>query len=321
MPSRLLLLLLLLAISAGCPQRPLATGDDDAEGTLTIAFWNVENLFDEYADRRAPEADVLRDETLQQKLRKDAQVLRALNADIVGLMEVENRGVLRDLCERHLADVGYEYYQLIEETDPRGIDVALISRHPFLVCSFDVDGFPRGVLVGRFSFDGQPLYVVVNHWKSRFNGGEQTRMDCARRVEEIINHIIPQYEGRPVPILIGGDLNDEDTDESVLHLESGGMKNLLKHLPREQRWTLPYNNQQERRVQYQGFDHLFANDVLDRRGLLQEARVEHLEMMLRTRRLYGETVVWPDDDYSDHIGYSDHLPVVARLKKPAAAAQ
>lgn len=295
-------------------------------GELTVAFWNVENLFDEYVDKRVPDADVFLRETVQEKLRKDAVILRQLNADIVGLMEVENRGILRELCENHLADLGYRYFELSEESDGRGIDVALVARQPFLARSVAVSEFYRGILVCRFTVEGEPLYVLVNHWKSRFGGGEAQRMNCARRVAQLVNEDIPHYEGRPVPVIVGGDFNDDDTDASVQHLETVGLTNLLKHLPAEQRWTLPYDNRDENRVEYNGFDHVFTNEFLPGPSApdtsipaafrILEARVVRPQIMLKTRRLYGELHLWPDDDDADYIGYSDHFPVVARLQTP-----
>lgn len=283
---------------------------------LQIAFWNVENLFDQYIDKRVPLADVYLPDRVQEKLEKDATIIRQLNADIVGLMEVENRGLLRELCERYLADMGYLYFALSEETDDRGIDVAMISRRPFLSHSFDVPDFYRGVLVCRFSFDGEPLYVIVNHWKSRFEGGEDLRMSCARVVSDLVNHQIPVYEGRPVPIVIGGDLNDDDTDASVVYLEQHDMTNTLKSLPFKERWTLPYNNLDKQRVEYNGFDHIFINPQLcDGLGIeWVGSTVTRPEIMTSERRLYGHSYTWPDDDDRDHIGYSDHFPVVTSIR-------
>jgi endonuclease/exonuclease/phosphatase family metal-dependent hydrolase len=285
---------------------------------ILVAFWNVENLFDEFVDRRVPESDVFGRASVQEKLRKDATILRQLNADIVGLMEVENRGVLRELCQDHLDGLGYRYYALYEETDSRGIDVALVSRRPFMAYSFDVPEFDRGILAARFQLGGEPLYVVVNHWKSRFGGGEELRLNCARRVASLVQEIIPGLEGRPVPIIVGGDLNDDDTDASVVHLESIGLTNTLKDLPPETRWTLPYDNRDEQRVIYNGFDHILVNDELrDDTGLRWvQSQVVRPAIMTSTRRLYGQSYTWPDDDDRDHIGYSDHFPVTTRIRLP-----
>ncbi len=203
---------------------------------VTVAFWNVENLFDNKLDRRSPREDLYTSSELAEKLRKDGEILRELDADIVGLMEVENRGVLRRLVDDHLADREYKYVILMDEGDERGIDVALISRYPVLGYSFDVPEFYRGILLARVAISGRPLYVVVNHWKSRLGGGEEARMACSRRVVELVRDIIPAMEGgTDVAVMVGGDLNDNDHDASVLHLEQNGLVNTLKSLPAERR--------------------------------------------------------------------------------------
>ena len=315
---RSLRLLGIITALLGCV--PLINCDIAQAEELRVAFWNVENLFDQYVDKRVPTSDVFLPEHVQEKLEKDATIIRQLDADIVGLMEVENRGLLRELCEKHLADMGYRYFELSEETDDRGIDVAIISRRPFLSYSFEVPDFYRGVLVSRFSIDGEPLYVIVNHWKSRFEGGEDLRMSCARVVSELVNHQIPVYEGKPVPIIIGGDLNDDDTDASVVYLEQHDMTNTLKSIPFKERWTLPYNNLDKQRVEYNGFDHIFINPQLqDQAGIeWDSSSVVRPEIMTHERRLYGTSYTWPDDDDRDHIGYSDHYPVMTTIRLPKA---
>lgn len=287
---------------------------------ITVAFWNVENLFDSTVDRRNTREDLFVPSALREKLRKDGEIIRDLNADIVGLMEVENRAILRQLIDEELADLGYGYHALLEERDERGIDVALISRFPFLCYSFDVPDFSRGILVARFVKGDQPFYVIVNHWKSRFGGGEELRMRCSQRVVELVKEIIPQLEGRrEVPVLIGGDFNDDDTDAAVRNLEQQGLINTLKPLPREDRWTLPYHNRDSGSVEYNGFDHVFINTQL-RDGMhgvgWVRSDVVRPPRMVTSRRINGREYVWPDDDHNAHIGYSDHFPVTATLTVP-----
>lgn len=285
---------------------------------ITVAFWNVENLFDEHLDRRVPDADVFVRENVREKLRKDAEIIRRLDADIVGLMEVENRGILRELCEEHLQGAGYRFHLLVDETDDRGIDVALISRRPFLAYSYDVPEFYRGILVARFTFEGEPLYVIVNHWKSRFGGGEDLRMNCAKRVVELVTEEIPAYEGRLVPVLIGGDFNDDDTDASVQHLVVEGLVNTLAGRPIEERWTLPYHDRDGHRVIRNGFDHVFINPRLREGSSVRwvSSEVVRPSVMIGERTIEGRRYLWPDDDDRDHLGYSDHFPVLARLQVP-----
>lgn len=284
---------------------------------LTIAFWNIENLFDNFRDRRTPAEDLFSPAQLREKLRKDGEILRELNADLIGLMEVENRGVLQQLIDEELSDMGYEYFALLDEKSDRGIDVALVSRLPFLCYSFRVPEFRRGILVARFVVDGEPFYVLVNHWKSRLGGGADLRMNCAERVIDLVNRQIPEFEGgRQVPIIIGGDFNDNDDDPSVLHLEQQGLLNTLKALSPDERWTLPYFNRQTAEVERHGFDHVFINAQARDGGKLRwiSSQVLKPSRMVTTRTINGQQYIWPDDDDEDHIGYSDHFPVMARFR-------
>ena len=284
---------------------------------ITVAFWNVENLFDNRMDRRSSREDLFTPSELREKLRKDGEILKELNADIVGLMEVENRGILQQLNKEELSELGYHYVALMDESDERGIDVALLSRFPVLCQSVPVPGFYRGLLVARVVVSGRPLYVVVNHWKSRYGGGEGQRMACSQTLIQLVSQTIPEMEGtHDVFIIAGGDFNDNDTDESVVHLEEQGLTNHLKHLPLDQRWTLPYDNREEFRVEFDSFDHIFTNQANEAATGIQllSATVVRPERMLTTRRLYGKDYLWPDDDQIGHIGYSDHFPVVAKLR-------
>ncbi len=284
---------------------------------ITVAFWNAENLFDGYRDKRTPREDLFVPSELREKLRKDGEIIRELNADVLGLMEVENHGVLKQLIDEELSEMGYKYHVLIDVENERGIDVALVSRYPFLCYCYDVPEFYRGILTARVSVNGKPFYVIVNHWKSRFGGGEQQRMNCSNRVIQIVNELIPAFEeAREIPIIIGGDFNDNDSDLSVLNLEQQGLVNTLKSLPEADRWTLPYYNREKSEVELDSFDHIFVNKACQSGNSIRwiSSKVIRPKRMLTTRTFDGIQHVWPDDDNQSHIGYSDHFPVVARFE-------
>ena len=290
---------------------------------ITVASWNVQNLFDTHKDTDEPGEPVLTDKQLHIKLTKLAEVIRTLQADIVGLVEVENRNLLRKLCTEYLPEDRYDYFMLIEETDRRGIDVAMISKLPFTAFSFAIPGHTRGILACRFTYDGDPFYVLVNHWKSHIDGGGEIRMACAQRTVELTRDVLPRYEGHAVPMLIVGDLNDSDDAESVLTLEQAGLTNMLKELPQSKRWTMPWWNARDKKVEYDAFDHVFANaEMIDHKGIdvvPGSARVVRPEFMVRKRMLNGVEYDWLDNSFLRHIGYSDHFPVSIRVQLPRSA--
>jgi endonuclease/exonuclease/phosphatase family metal-dependent hydrolase len=291
---------------------------------VVVGFWNLENLFDDFADGGHPKQPIASAEELATRLANRARVIKDLNADVLGLTEVENRRVIRRLVEEpSIKDMGYKYFVLLDERDERGIDVALISKRPFLAQTFDIPNFYRGILVCRFVFGGEPVYVAVNHWKSRAITGKQataaTRMECSKRLQELIAKDIPAIEpGRKPAIVAMGDLNDEDDDPSVAALEKAGMINVLRSIPTEKRWSLAFDNRDEKRVEKNHFDHLFISPELQTGALVKyvegSGEIMKQDYQIRRRRLYGEWVDWPADDYGKVIGYSDHFPVRMKLR-------
>jgi endonuclease/exonuclease/phosphatase family metal-dependent hydrolase len=208
----------------------------------------------------------------------------------------------------------------VEQADPRGIDVALISKRPFTAYSFEIPGHTRGVLACRFVLGGEPVYMLVNHWKSRIGGGEEIRMACAKRNLELVNELLPRHEGRKAPTIVMGDLNDDDTDESVRHLEDGGLMNTLKSLPAAERWTSPWWDSMNKKAHYNSFDHIFVSrELMDGQGVdvvPDSARVARPAFMVTTQRHAGVKYEWLDDSRSGHVGYADHLPVTIKLRVP-----
>jgi len=102
-----------------------------SEETLSIGFWNVENLFDIENDPEKNDDEFAiggrknnTPEIYDLKIKRAAEVLRDLNVDVIGLCEVENRKVLTDL------NVAYKEknYKIIhyDSPDSRGIDNALM---------------------------------------------------------------------------------------------------------------------------------------------------------------------------------------------------
>jgi len=98
---------------------------------LTVAFYNLENLFDTI-DGENNDADFLPDgknqwtpDKYKQKLHNMAYAISQIGSkrgpDILGVCEIENRGVLEDLLkEPELANSGYEIVHLAPPATPHG---------------------------------------------------------------------------------------------------------------------------------------------------------------------------------------------------------
>ena len=104
-----------------------------------IAFYNVENLFDTHDDANVDDAEFTPEgkshwtnDKYEKKISNIAHVIKAMNndkgADIVGLSEVENKGVLENLiADPQLKKLGYKIMHH-DSPDGRGIDVAMIYK-------------------------------------------------------------------------------------------------------------------------------------------------------------------------------------------------
>lgn len=210
----------------------------------TIAFYNVENLFDTindpitYDDDRTPEGKDHWTETIyQDKVKNIARVIADIGKDftknspaIIGLAEIENRKTVEALANDPQLlprDYGIVHY---DSPDRRGIDVALLyqkrlfkplftSKHELLIYEIDNPSkrkYTRDQLLVSGLLDGDMIHIIVNHWPSR-SGGEaksrKKRMDAASLTKKITDSL--QSNDPYAKIIIMGDLNDDPTNASV----------------------------------------------------------------------------------------------------------
>lgn len=178
-----------------------------------VATYNVENLFDsvyqgsEYKEY-VPGHHNWNANTAQIKLNHTAEVICDLDADIIGLQEIENQNVLEQLQKR-LEEVGCPYpYTAITHKAQATIQVALLSKFPVrkpneLIVKDDPK--VRNILEVELEVHGKPLIVFVNHWKSKSNGGyESKRVAYASLLKK---RLLSLHEDSDY--LIIGDLNSD----------------------------------------------------------------------------------------------------------------
>ncbi|MEO2143331.1 MAG: endonuclease/exonuclease/phosphatase family protein [Flavobacteriaceae bacterium] len=209
----------------------------------TIAFYNVENLFDTINDvNKNDEASPMmeikfnRSEIYRKKVENMAQVIADIGTDlinkspsIVGLSEVENRNVIEDLLNhKHLLNKNYDIVHY-DSPDERGIDVGLIyNKNVFKVNStksheliiYDNKSskrnYTRDQLVVSGLLDGELIHIIVNHWPSRSGGEERSRagrMAAAELNKKIIDSLQNKYKN--AKIITMGDFNDDPHDDSM----------------------------------------------------------------------------------------------------------
>jgi len=209
----------------------------------TVAFYNLENLFDTINDTsKNDEASPImemkanRAEVYKKKVKNMARVVADIGNDIaknspaiIGVVEIENRQVLEDLVNDPLLlakDYGIIHY---DSPDRRGIDVALLYRKelfkPVNSSSHELKIYDdqsrkriytRNQLLVSGLLDGENLHFIVNHWPSRRGGEAKSRpkrVAAAKLNKRIIDslHAIDPY----AKIMVMGDLNDDPTNASV----------------------------------------------------------------------------------------------------------
>ena len=152
-----------------------------------------------------------------------ARVIRDVKADILAVVEAEDRIALKMFSDFVLSEVGglpYESVMLIDGNDTRGIDVGLMTRAGFSIG-------PMQSHINDLKPDGQPIYsrdcpefavdtpageriwVLPNHFKSKFGGdsppSRAKREAQATRTAEIYERL--RRDGH-TNVIVLGDLND-----------------------------------------------------------------------------------------------------------------
>jgi len=109
----------------------LAAPRPRAEGTVRIACYNVLNLFDHVDDPRlSGEQDDMLEPTSAERCRALADVIRAVDADLIGLEEVESKEALVAFRDEYLKDMGYRHVVSEDVGYYRGVECSLLSRFP-----------------------------------------------------------------------------------------------------------------------------------------------------------------------------------------------
>lgn len=212
----------------------------------TIAFYNLENLFDTRNDsltfdddRTAEGTDRWTADRLNRKLEHLARVLSEIGnkkgahpPDLIGVCEVENREVLRALIgQPTLKPFSYGIIHF-DSPDRRGIDVALLyrkdrffpeDRNSIRLLLYEESGnrkYTRDQLVVSGYLDTDLIYILINHWPSRGGGpvrSREHRKAAALLQRDLIDSIL--YRNPDAKIISMGDYNDNPVDPSLAILK------------------------------------------------------------------------------------------------------
>ena len=328
-------LLYLILLLGACKEQEVAYA--------TVAFYNVENLFDTQDDPRTydeqytPSSDRhWDDKKYTTKLKQLAKVINEL-ADgkaptFLGVCEVENKQVLIDLVaqDKLLA----QHYGIVHHDSPdeRGIDVAFLYNKDVLSIKKTKTYQPdlsqykdktRDILYVKGKLiNGETLHFMINHWPSRGGGrlkSEPKRIIAAQTLRSIKNSILKKDAN--AKIIVMGDFNDEPSNKSITevlavsceesNVASDQLYNTFCSLEEQDKGSYRY------RKWWDMLDQIMISKSLltDTSGIKyipRSAAIKAEPWMIQTGKYEG----FPLRTYGGHKylgGYSDHFPVYIKL--------
>ncbi len=272
--------------------------------TVTLGAYNVENYFDRYNDPYTDDQGTAPKEA--HEVKRLAQAIRAMRADFVGVVEMENEGELYRFANEHLPDLGYKNVYVGHRDYGRGINnggmtrlpVGGVTTHRFWPLTVPGDErqwrFARDVIEFELRpAEGVTLHVFVLHFKSKRDSRRDPksaswRLAEARGVRRLVEQRLAADPGALIALV--GDFNDERGSAPLKHLLDERPRVLVdchRNVPAARKITYlrePYRSQ---------IDYILVSPALARCLKAGSAKVP-------TTALEG----------------SDHAPVVATFELP-----
>jgi endonuclease/exonuclease/phosphatase family metal-dependent hydrolase len=298
-----------------------------APGAIRLASYNLENLFDTKDDPvlTGPNDD-LDDAKPEAQKRALAATIRAVNADVLALQEVESLEALAEFRDQCLEGQGYNYIESIDAGDERGIEQAVLSRFPVKDVknwlAFELEGEhtekdgnrPNPWFGKTFTFHRSPLRVTVEvpadkaagkpydltlfvvHHKSARNFNYWREAE-ARGVLRLVEEFTKDAPNANIAVL--GDFNAETQDDSLQIYLAAGFHDLFIDRPLVE--TACFTHASDRAIDLILFNSNLAPEIIT-----------------TSRFVLGTPQLKPEEDWRTApkpAGYaSDHCPIVVDIK-------
>ena len=307
---------------------------------FTIGFYNLENLFDTKDDPHTLDDDFTAEgrknwtkKRYRKKIFKLGKTIAKIGKKgsgsspvILGVAEVENKRVLKDLLKSpQLSKLNYEFIHF-ESPDERGIDTALLYNPDYFnklqaetipLILIDDEGIrdrTRDILYVHGKLNNEEIHLFVNHWPSRRAGEDLTeykRIAAAEKIMEYMELIESKYEAPNYIIM--GDFNDGPHSNSIKNLVARKeLYNPMEKLLTPERGSANYRRTWSLFDQilvshsffnYQEGTHSFAHANIFDEYFLTEWKGKYQGNPFRT---------YVGKKYKG--GYSDHFPVYIQLQ-------
>jgi len=283
-------------------------------------FWNVENFFD-WTDQGTGDSDKEfssygeRRWTKNRFYSKCDAIAKTLMwtadsygrmPDVIGLAEVENRGVLTKLLSSTLLRK-FDYGVVHQDSkDRRGIDVAILYRKSSMTLSSRTFATPsdmstRDILHAQMTLqDVRNIDFIVNHHPSKYGGAEESaerRLEVMGTLKSLCDSLV---RAGSKDIVAMGDFNDVPTAPQFRIMDS-----LLVNK------GLPLHEKGKGTIRYEGKWNLIDNFLTSPSLRTSDMEVLRVPFLMTYEKKYpGEK---PFRTYSGprYIGgVSDHCPIV-----------
>jgi hypothetical protein len=314
------------------------------------AFYNLENFYDTINNPLVNDDEFTREGIKKysgkiyfDKIDRLSRVISEIGTDktidgaaILGVAEIENDTVLKDLIKHPLLKKRNYQFVHYDSKDLRGIDVALLYNPTYLKVESSKQipiklpstknekWATRDILWVKGLLDGEPIYLLVNHWPSKRGGEDQSSAsrNAAAAVCKIEIDRIRKMD-KAAKIIVMGDLNDNPDSYSVRKiLEASGNRSMIKigglYNPWEEIYAEGYGS-----LANQDSWSLFDQILLSATWLNREqlgfyyysyAIFKQVYMIENKGRYRGYPMrTWDGNNYRG--GYSDHFPTYVILLK------
>ena len=285
-----------------------------------VATYNLENLFDaqkqgnEYKEYTPNNRHGWNEMMVEKKIANLARVIEDIDADIIALVEVENKEVLQKL-NFALKNKRYPYLFYPTKKSHVSIETALLSRYPIEKTeSILIKDQPRGIHKVTITLENRPLDVYINHWPAQ-REKEQERLMYATNLRNAL-----AKEGSREFLLMG----DFNSPLHVLKDDWGlafnrvlksndtdfGLSNLWYELPEQKRYSHSYGKNRS------ALDHIVISKTLhDGKGIEYKKGTFTPFIVPYMLESDGVPKRWQisDKGKGKHLGegFSDHLPLTA----------
>jgi endonuclease/exonuclease/phosphatase family metal-dependent hydrolase len=319
------------ALVAAPPSRPvnkfgLSEPRPRTPGAIRLAAYNTLNLFDHVDDPAMQgDHDDIKAATAPERCEALAQAIKAIDADIIALEEIESLEALKWFRDTYLPDAGYAYLASIDVGYYRGVECSVMSRFKITEARVWPDEslddvrragtgwapvppeqrqglkFQRSPLMVNVQTDsGYELTIFALHHKA----GSDFKHHREAEALQIVEYLDALREREPERnVVVMGDFNAAPFDKSLRIYLEAGMIDTLAHrtIWKDDPDSPLYKTHESDRV----LDYILLNSAA------------HREMVIGSAFVYG--TLYPGDSYDftrdpHPPGYaSDHYPVVVDL--------